>query len=347
MSMPGSGPARSTNAGTDSTSAEAQERDRPILEVRDLKTYLFTKRGVGKAVDGVSLSLRRGETLGLVGESGSGKSLTALSIVGLNPKPASRIVGGQVFFRGEDLRGKPEREIRRYRGRHIAMILQDPLAALNPALSIRSQLYEALRLDRRLSGGELRGRAKRMLETLRISDPDERLKSFPHQLSGGMRQRVVAAIALSCQPEVLIADEPTTSLDVTVQAAFLRLLEDIQKATGVAILFITHDLGIVSRLCHRVAVMYAGKIVETGETREIFHNPSHPYTEALLKSRLTVDAAPGRLPAIAGSPPSIYGLGPGCPFAPRCPYAHAACTEGYPPPIQIGEDRLVSCWRHV
>jgi len=323
------------------------ERDRPILEVRDLETHLFTRRGVGKAVDGVSFSLRRGETLGLVGESGSGKSLTALSIVGLNPKPASRIVGGHVLFRGEDLLGMPEREIRKYRGRHIAMILQDPLTALNPALSIRSQLYEALRLHRGLSGGALHDSAKTMLDTLRISDPDERLKSFPHQLSGGMRQRVVAAIALSCQPEVLIADEPTTSLDVTVQAAFLRLLEDIQKETGVAILFITHDLGIVARLCHRMAVMYAGKIVETGQTRNVFDHPAHPYTEALLKSLPTVDGAPHRLTAIPGAPPSIYSVGGGCPFAPRCPYAQAECTNEYPPAVEMGVDHVVSCWRHV
>jgi oligopeptide/dipeptide ABC transporter ATP-binding protein len=336
----------STRSSADATVVDAAQ-DRPILEVRDLETYLFTKRGVGKAVDGVSFSLRRGETLGLVGESGSGKSLTALSIVGLNPKPASRVVGGHVFFRGEDLLGKTEREIRKYRGRHIAMILQDPLTALNPALSIRSQLYEALRLHKGLSGAELRSRAKGILETLRISDPDERLKSFPHQLSGGMRQRVVAAIALSCGPEVLIADEPTTSLDVTVQAAFLRLLEDIQKATGVAILFITHDLGVVARLCHRVAVMYAGKIVETGETRTVFGSPSHPYTEALLKSLPTVDAPPRRLPAIAGHPPSIYNLGGGCPFVPRCSYARAECRDDYPPTVEVGVDHLVRCWRHV
>jgi len=345
--MPAPGPAVSPHPGPDSISGDAAERGRPILEVRDLETHLFTKRGVGKAVDGVSFSLRRGETLGLVGESGSGKSLTALSIVGLNPKPASRIVGGHVLFRGEDLRGKPEPEIRKYRGRHIAMILQDPLTALNPALTIRSQLYEALRLHRGLSGRALHDSATAILSTLRISDPDERLKSFPHQLSGGMRQRVVAAIALSCQPEVLIADEPTTSLDVTVQAVFLRLLEDIQRDTGVAILFITHDLGIVARLCHRVAVMYAGRIVEAGETRQIFSDPAHPYTEALLKSLPTVDGAPRRLTAIAGSPPSIYGLGRGCPFAPRCSYARTECTIEYPPPVEMGVDRVVRCWRHV
>ena len=318
----------------------------PVLQVRDLKTYTYTKRGVGKAVDGVSFDLHEGETLGLVGESGCGKSMTCLSVVRLNPKPASRIVGGQVLLRGEDLLKKPEAEMRRVRGKHIAMVLQDPMTALNPVFTIGNQVKEPLRIHENLTGKRLRDRAMELLKMLRISDPEHRLSNLPHQLSGGMRQRVVGAIGLSARPGVLIADEPTTSLDVTVQAAYLRLLKELQSQSNLAILFVTHDFGIVARMCDRVAVMYAGKIVETSTTENLFTAPAHPYTQALLKSVPDVRARLERLASIEGQPPSIYGLGPGCPFAPRCPYVQERCWNEAPEEERLGISHTVNCWNH-
>lgn len=317
------------------------------LQVRDLQTYFFTQRGVGKAVDGVSFELRRGETLGLVGESGCGKSLTCLSILGLNPKPASRVVGGQILLHGEDLLQKSEKELRQYRGRHLAIILQDPMTALNPVFTIGNQLYEPLRIHHKLRGLRLRQRAIELLQLLRISAAETRLSSFPHHFSGGMRQRAVGAIALSCSPEVLIADEPTTSLDVTIQAAFLELLKDIQRRSNLAILFVTHDFGVVAQMCDRVAVMYAGKIVETADTWSLFDAPAHPYTEALLRSVPEVNVQIEQLYAIEGQPPSIYDLPAGCPFALRCPYVQDHCWREYPPESTVADGHTVRCWRHV
>ena len=319
----------------------------PILEVNDLRTHFVTRRGIGRAVDGVSFTLAAGETLGLVGESGSGKSVACLSVIRLNPRPASRIVGGQVLFRGEDLLRKSEREMRRYRGRHIAMVLQDPMTALNPVFTIGNQLFEPLTLHQRLRGSRLRARAIEVMRLVRIPAPESRLRSYPHEFSGGMRQRTVGAIALSCQPEVLIADEPTTALDATIQAAYLDLLREIQRQTGLAILFVTHDLGIVAQMCDRVAVMYAGKIVETADTRRLFAAPAHPYTEALLRSVPDVQEDVGRLYSIEGQPPSIYDLGAGCPFAPRCPVVEARCREAFPPERALEPAHAVSCWRHI
>jgi oligopeptide/dipeptide ABC transporter ATP-binding protein len=321
--------------------------DNLALQVRDLKTHFFTKRGVGKAVDGVSFDLKRGETLGLVGESGCGKSITCLSLMRLNPKPASRIVAGQVLLNGEDLLQKPEREMRKYRGRHIAIILQDPMTALNPVFTIGHQLYEPLRIHQKLRGFRLRRRAIELLELLRIPGPETRLSSFPHQFSGGMRQRAVGAIALSCAPQVLIADEPTTSLDVTVQAAFLELLKEIQRQSNLAILFVTHDFGVVAQMCDRVAVMYAGKIIETADTQKLFDIPAHPYTEALLNSVPDVSVPVKRLYAIAGQPPSIYDLPAGCPFAPRCPHVQDRCWQEFPPERPLADGHTVSCWRYA
>ncbi len=321
--------------------------DSIVLAVKDLRTYFFTQRGTGKAVDGVSFQLRRGETLGLVGESGCGKSITALSIVGLHPKPAARIVGGQVLFEGEDLLQKPPGELRRYRGKRIAMILQDPMTALNPVFTIKNQLGEPLRLHQHLRGQGLKARAIELLELLRIPAAAERLRNFPHQFSGGMRQRVVGAIALSCDPEVLIADEPTTSLDVTVQAAYLALLKELQRQTAVAILFITHDFGVVAKMCDQVAVMYAGKVVETAPTWELFDHPAHPYTEALLNSVPDLQLEVERLTSIDGYPPSIYDLPRGCPFALRCPYVEPRCEEEFPPEVEVAPGHRTSCWRHV
>jgi oligopeptide/dipeptide ABC transporter ATP-binding protein len=318
-----------------------------ILEVKDLRVSVATQRGIGRAVDGISFTLKAGETLGLVGESGSGKTLTSLAILGLQPQPAARITGGQILLRGEDLLKKTPAELQHYRGRRIAMVLQDPMTALNPVFSIGRQLYEPLQLHRHLSGRTLREQAVELLRLLQIPSPEERLKSYPHQLSGGMRQRVVGAIALSCNPEILIADEPTTSLDVTVQAHYLALLNGIQKKIGTAILFITHDLGVVARMCDHVAVMYAGRIVETAPARTIFEEPSHPYTEALLRSLPDLTNPVDRLPSIQGSPPSIYNRPQGCTFAPRCPHVMAKCRETYPPQTQLSTSHATSCWRYA
>jgi oligopeptide/dipeptide ABC transporter ATP-binding protein len=321
--------------------------DKVVLSARDLKVYFYTKRGVGKAVDGVSFDLYRGETLGLVGESGCGKSITALSIIGLHPKPAARIAGGQVLFHGDDLLKKSPKELRQYRGKRIAMILQDPITALNPVFTIGDQVAEPLRLHRRLGGKKLWQRAVELLKLLRIPAPERRLGNYPHQFSGGMRQRVVGAIALSCNPEVLIADEPTTSLDVTVQAAYLALLKEIQQKTQVAILFITHDFGVVARMCDRVVVMYAGKVVETAPTWDLFDHPAHPYTEALLNSVPNVRTGIRRLASIEGQPPSIYNELKGCPFAPRCKYVMDRCWEGFPAETEVGAGHRTSCWRYA
>jgi oligopeptide/dipeptide ABC transporter ATP-binding protein len=318
-----------------------------VLSVNDLKTYFYTQRGVGKAVDGVSFDLHRGETLGLVGESGCGKSITSLSIVGLHPQPASRIVGGQILFDGVDLRQLPPQKLRHYRGKRLAMVLQDPMTALNPVFTIADQLGEPLRLHQRLRGPRLKARAIELLKLLRIPAPEGRLKNYPHQFSGGMRQRVVGAIGLSCGPEVLIADEPTTALDVTVQAADLALLKDIQRQTELAILFITHDFSVVARMCDRVAVMYAGKVVETAPTWELFDRPAHPYAEALRNSVPDVRVGVSRLYAIEGYPPSIYEKPLGCPFAPRCAYVMPHCRREFPPEVEVAPGHRASCWRHV
>ncbi|MGH7378048.1 MAG: ABC transporter ATP-binding protein, partial [Candidatus Methylomirabilales bacterium] len=293
----------------------------PLLEVRDLKTYFFTRRGTVKAVDGISFSLAPGETLAVVGESGSGKSVTALSLLRLVPEPAGRIVDGEVLLEGQDVLKLKPREMRRVRGSRISMVLQDPMTSLNPAFSIGDQVGEAVRLHQRVGGGELRRRIVEALSRLKISSAESRLADYPHQMSGGMRQRVSGAIALSCQPRLLIADEPTTSLDVTIQAQYLELLREIQERSHISIIFITHDFGIVAATAHKVAVMYAGKIVEMGPTEEIFDNPFHPYTEALLRCVPRSDRLEGRLVDIAGQPPDLANLPRGCSFAPRCPKA--------------------------
>jgi oligopeptide/dipeptide ABC transporter ATP-binding protein len=323
------------------------ETNAAVLEVKDLQVRVATRHGIGRAVDGISFNLNAHETLGLVGESGSGKSLASLAILGLQPQPAAQIVGGQVLFRGEDLLRKTPAQLRRYRGRRIAMVLQDPMTALNPVFSVGRQLYEPLRLHRQLSGRPLREQAIELLRLLQIPSPASRLDNYPHQLSGGMRQRVVGAIALSCDPEILIADEPTTSLDVTVQAHYLSLLNEIQKKTGTSILFITHDFGVVTRMCDRVAVMYAGRIVETAPARELFEKPAHPYTEALLKSVPDLTKPADRLPSIQGSPPSIYNRPQGCPFAPRCSYVMDKCREEYPPETRLSKSHTTNCWRYA
>ncbi len=316
----------------------------PLLVVEDLKTYFFTRRGITKAVDGVSFTLKAGETLALVGESGSGKSVTCLSLVRLVPEPAGRIVGGRVLLEGEDLLRKSPAEMRRVRGKQIAMVLQDPMTSLNPALTIGMQVAEVVRLHQGVRGTTLRERVLEALRRLRIPGADARLRHYPHQLSGGMRQRVSSAIAMSCVPRLLIADEPTTSLDVTIQAQYLELLKEVQAHTGVAIILVTHDFGIVAANADRVAVMYAGKIVEMGSTLQVFNNPGHPYTQALLRCLPSVELKRQQLVEIGGQPPDLARLPAGCPFAPRCPQAQSMCAEAYPPAITVEDGHLAHCW---
>jgi oligopeptide transport system ATP-binding protein len=315
----------------------------PLLVVEDLKTHFFTRRGVTKAVDGVSFSLHAGETLALVGESGSGKSVTCLSLVRMVPEPAGRIVGGRVLLDGEDLLDKSPGEMRRVRGKQIAMVLQDPMTSLNPALTIGTQVGEVLKLHQGLRGGQLRERVLEALSRLRIPGAGNRLRNYQHQLSGGMRQRVTSAIAVSCAPRLLIADEPTTSLDVTIQAQYLELLKEVQQSTGVAVILVTHDFGIVAANADRVAVMYAGKIVEIGSTLQVFDHPAHPYTQALLRCLPGVELK-RQLVEIGGQPPDLSRLPPGCPFAPRCPKRQPVCHETYPPAVTLEDGHVAQCW---
>ena len=281
-------------------------------------------------MDGVTFALGEAETLGLVGESGSGKSMTCLSLVRLVPRPAARIVGGQALLDGDDLLQKSEREMQRIRGRRVAMILQDPMSSLNPVFSIGMQLREPLAMYHRLRGSALGRRAAELLASVKIPSPAARLRAFPHQLSGGMRQRVVGAMAIAGPPRLLIADEPTTSLDLTIQAQYLGLLKELQQRHRFAMIFVTHNLGIVARTCDRVAVMYAGRIVEAGPVRQIFTSPAHPYTRALLESIPRFGARRERLTAIAGQPPDLARLAAGCAFAPRCPQAMTRCAVDAP-----------------
>jgi oligopeptide/dipeptide ABC transporter ATP-binding protein len=319
----------------------------PLLEVEELRTHFFTRRGVIKAVDGVSFTLHAGETLALVGESGSGKSVTCLSLVRLVPEPAGRIVGGRVMLEGEDLLRKTAAEMRWVRGKQIAMVLQDPMTSLNPALTIGTQVAEVVRLHQGLRGPSLRERVLEALRRLRIPAAEARLGHYPHQLSGGMRQRVSSAIAMSCAPRLLIADEPTTSLDVTIQAQYLELLKEVQAQSGVAIILVTHDFGIVAANADRVAVMYAGQIVEMGSTEQVFDTPRHPYTQALLRCLPSVELKRQQLVEIGGQPPDLAQLPPGCPFAPRCPKRQPICLEAYPPTVTIQSGHIAQCYAAV
>jgi oligopeptide/dipeptide ABC transporter ATP-binding protein len=334
-------------AAADTVAGRAHaDRGSPVLEVSNLKTYLYTRWGVTKAVDDVSFELYSGETLGIVGESGSGKSMLALSLVRLTPEPASRIESGKIVLNGRDLLVLSEREMRKMRGKEISMILQDPQQSLNPVFTIGNQLTEAIRAHDSVAGGdEVRRRAIAALESVQLPAPESRLRNYPHEISGGMKQRVVGAMALAFQPQVLIADEPTTALDVTIQAQYLRLLEELQAQTGVSIILITHDFGVVAETCDRVAVMYAGRIVEQGPVDEIFDNPRHPYTKALLESRPRIDLVAERLPSIDGQPPALHDLPGGCRFAPRCAYATDQCRAAYPDAINCNEQHIVACWR--
>jgi oligopeptide/dipeptide ABC transporter ATP-binding protein len=318
----------------------------PLLDVRNLTTSFFTEEGEVRAVDGVSFSLRAGETLGLVGESGCGKSVTALSVMRLLGHPG-RIVDGQVLYRGEDLARRREAEMRELRGKRISMIFQEPMTSLNPVFTIGDQIAEALRIHEGLDARQARKRSIDLIRTVGISSPERRAKQYPFELSGGMRQRIMIAIAIACNPEILIADEPTTALDVTIQAQILDLLKDLQKRLGLTILLITHDLGVVAQTCDRVAVMYAGKIVEESDVDTLFETPRHPYTVGLLDSLPLHHEAGEELRQIPGTVPSPHAMPTGCRFAPRCPHARELCRREAPTLDPVDGENTVRCWMYT
>jgi len=314
-----------------------------LLEVKNLRTYFETDDGIVKAVDDITFQLKRGETLGIVGESGSGKSVTNLSIIRLVPNPPGKIVSGQVFFNGHDLLLLSNDAIRKIRGRRIAMIFQDPMTSLNPFMKISKQLMEMTELHLGHSKAQAYAHAIRMLETVGIPDARERADSYPHEFSGGMRQRVMIAMALSCEPELLIADEPTTALDVTIQAQILELIKTLKRETGTSVILITHDLGVVAGMTDHVIVMYAGKIFEQAPTTELFSVPGNPYTKGLLRSVPDPTDEQGKLYQIPGLPPDVAHLKPGCPFAERCDYTQDICRREFPPFVQLNADHYSLC----
>lgn len=316
----------------------------PLLEVKDLRTHFYTQDGVVKAVDGVSFYVDKGETLGIVGESGSGKSVTSLSIMRLIPNPPGKIASGQILFDGDDLLKYSEDEMRHIRGKDIAMIFQDPMTSLNPVLTIGRQITESLELHMKMTGREARNRAAELLAMVGIPSPEKRLDDYPHQFSGGMRQRVMIAMALSCNPQLLIADEPTTALDVTIQAQILELIGKLQEELGMGVIIITHDLGVVAGMADRVNVMYAGRVIEEGPTEQIFADPRMPYTIGLLQSIPRLDEARGRkLDPIRGLPPDLINLPPVCPFSPRCDYVQDACYQQVPPLRPVAANQRAAC----
>ncbi len=338
--LPGDAITSFTSAeGSVSVPAPAEALSAPLLEVDDFKMYFHTQDGVVKAVDGVSFTLDLGETLGVVGESGSGKSVTAMSMLGLVPMPPGRIHGGDVRFKGESLVTMSEKSLQKIRGNHIAMIFQDPMSSLNPVYRVGKQVGEGLTIHKGYSKKQAFARAIELLDMVGIPNAASRARDYPHQFSGGMRQRAMIAMALACDPEILIADEPTTALDVTIQAQIIELMEEMQERTGAAIIMITHDLGVVADMADRILVMYAGAPVEYGTTDDIFYRPLHPYTWGLLRSipKHTDEHQP--LTPIKGNPPSLIDLPPGCDFAPRCPYAQPKCTEETPLLVPVGSSQ--------
>ena len=314
-----------------------------LLEVKDLRTYFETEEGVVKAVDGVSFEVRPGETLGIVGESGSGKSVANLSLMRLIAEPPGKIVSGSITFRGRDILKLSPREVRAIRGKQIAMIFQDPMTSLNPFMRISKQLMEVTRLHLGHSKGEAREHAIRMLDLVGIPDAETRIESYPHEFSGGMRQRVMIAMALSCQPELLIADEPTTALDVTIQAQILELIKRLKGETGASVILVTHDLGVVAGMTDHIIVMYAGKVFERAPTSELFEQPGNPYTRGLLRSVPDPVAEQGKLYQIPGQPPDLARLPSGCPFAPRCERAQEICRREFPPFVQLTSEHYSLC----
>ncbi len=319
----------------------------PLLSVRHLRTEFSGDDGTFAAVEDVSFDLEAGEVIGIVGESGSGKSVTALSILGLVPDPPGRITKGSILFDGQELLGLPERRLRRIRGADIAMIFQEPMTSLNPVFTIGDQIVETIRFHERIGRKAARERAVEMLDRVGIALPAQRLDEYPHQLSGGMRQRAMIAIALSCNPRLLLADEPTTALDVTIQAQILDLLRELQEELRMAVVLITHDLGVVAQHVDRVMVMYAGRVLEEAPVLEAFARPRHPYTEGLLRSVPSLDEERLRLDAIPGMVPSPFALPPGCPFEPRCIHAREVCATLQPPLIDAGPDHRAACLRLV
>jgi len=314
-----------------------------LLELRDLRTWFHTEEGVAKAVDGVSWSLPRGRTLALVGESGCGKSVTALSIMRLIPDPPGRIVDGRVLFQGRDLIGLSDREMRKVRGGRISMIFQEPMTSLDPVFTVGHEIAEAIQLHQGLHRDGARDQALESLKMVGMPDAEKRLASYPHELSGGMRQRAMIAMALSCNPALLIADEPTTALDVTIQAQILELIDDLKDRLGTSVILITHDLGVVAEMCDDVAVMYAGHLVEHTDVHTLFETPLHPYTQALQRSIPRLDADVGRLDTIEGLVPSLRDIPPGCPFHPRCPHRFERCPVEMPALYRTAEHHQVKC----
>ena len=316
----------------------------PLLQIKELETHFFTSEGVVRAVNGVSYDVQPGETLGLVGESGSGKSVSALSLMRLIPNPPGKIVGGEVIFDGESLLDVDDARMREIRGNDIAMVFQEPMTSLNPVLTIGRQLTEALELHMSLKRRAAETRAIELLHLVGIPAAEERLHDYPHQFSGGMRQRVMIAMALSCDPKLLLADEPTTALDVTIQAQVLEVMARLSRELGTAVIVITHNLGVVARYADRVNVMYAGRIVESGSANEIYHNPRHAYTLGLLESVPRLDARTGRLIPIEGVPPDLTNLPVGCAFEPRCRFATDICREERPELTEVFEGHKMACW---
>ncbi|MFH1153213.1 MAG: ABC transporter ATP-binding protein [Pseudomonadota bacterium] len=319
-----------------------------LLEVKDLKTYFYTPRGVAKAVDGVSYSVSKGEALGIVGESGSGKSVSSLSIMRLIQEPPGKIVGGEINFKGRNLLTLNDREMRDLRGSQIAMVFQDPMMSLNPVMTVGRQISEAIKLHMKMTKKQALKRSIEMLEMVGISSPADRMTCYPYELSGGMCQRVMIAMALSCEPEIIIADEPTTALDVTIQAQINELFKELMHRLNMTVIWISHDLGVVAGLCDRINVMYAGTLVETAPVEELFARPAHPYTRGLLKCipRLDDDSQT-MLTTIKGQPPNLRRLPPGCAFQPRCSEARPVCVENRPELKQITDDHCVACWLYM
>ena len=316
-----------------------------LLEVKDLRTYFYTQEGTVKAVDGTSYVVEEGETLGLVGESGCGKSVSALSILRLIPQPPGKIVSGEVNFQGRDLLKLDDDSLRNIRGNDIAMVFQEPMTSLNPVLTIGRQMTEALEIHMDLSGKAARDRAAELLEMVGIPEAGQRLDDYPHQFSGGMRQRVMIAMAMSCNPKLLLADEPTTALDVTIQAQILEVMNRLSREFGTAVIIITHNLGVVARYADRVNVMYAGRVIETAAAAELYENPKHPYTVGLLNSVPRLDETrKEKLVPIEGVPPDLAHLPPGCSFYPRCTWRQDKCNEEYPPFKLVGEEHYAACW---
>ena len=317
-----------------------------VLEVEDLHTSFFTDSGEVKAVNGVSFTLKPGEIMGIVGESGSGKSVTAYSIMQILAE-TGRIVGGRVLFRGEDMSKWTSRQLQSFRGKHCSIIFQDPMTSLNPVFTIGSQLMEAIRLHTDKNKEQAKARAIEMLELVGVNEPARRIKQYPYELSGGMRQRVMIAMALACEPDILIADEPTTALDVTIQAQILELMQDLQKKLGMAIIIVTHDLGVIADMCDKIIVMYGGSICERGTADDIFYDPRHEYTKGLLRSIPNVNNSKERLIPIAGTPINLLNMPKGCAFCSRCDNAMKICLEEKPQEVAISDTHYASCWMNI